>query len=130
MGKKRVAQLLAQLQENQEKDVENAAGIYTVAKVAVNALDQPDDARSTALALPDRITVTKQDLLEKYGSFNRCRSAASQQGIKFSRTPSWAKLEAAFSHQAAVQELVQGYLANFPEAPLEGISLEVKLSSH
>lgn len=130
MGKKRVAQLLAQLKENQEKDIENAAGIYTVAKVAVEALEQSDVSQSTALALPERVTVTKQDLLEKYGSFNRCRSAASKRGIKFSKTPSWAKLEAAFSHQEAVQNLVQSYLANFPDAQLEGVSLAVELSSH
>ena len=79
-------------------------------------------------ALPEQVTVTKQDLLKKYGSFNGCRSAAKKQGVKFSKTPSWAKLEAAFSHKEAVQELVQGYLANFPAASLEGVSFEIKLS--
>jgi hypothetical protein len=127
MGKKRVAQLLAQLKENQEKDIENAAGIYTVAKVAVDALAQPEEAQTDAPSLPTQPPITKQELLARYGSFNGCRAAAKKQGIKFSKTPSWEKLETAFSHQRAVKEIIQNYLANFPKNQLQGVSFEVKM---
>jgi hypothetical protein len=128
MGKKRVAQLLAQLKENQAKEVENAAGIYTMAKVAVDALAESEETQPVTPLLPAHRSITKQELLERYGSFNGCRTAAKQQGIKFSKTPSWAKLEAAFSYQKVVQQLVKTYLENHPSDEVEGISMQINLS--
>ena len=127
MSKQNVAKLLARLKDNQAKDIENAASIYTVAQVAVNALEQSEDLQPEPIALPEPVRVTKHELLERYHSFNGCRSEAKKQGIKFSKTPSWAKLEAAFSHRETVEQLVQSYFANFPDQSLEGISFEISL---
>lgn len=135
MGKQRVTQLLAQLRENQAKELENAANIYTVAQVAVNALEA-DEGRSAALSpqellpaatFPTVPTVTKAALLEQYGSFNGCRQAAKTLGIRFSKTPSWAKMEAAFSYRDACQQLIQDYLKKYPSKHLQGIFLELPL---
>ena len=132
MGKQNVAQLLAQLKENQAKDLENAAAIYTVAQVAVNALE-PSEASpaqaSPVLALSESPKVTRADLLEQYGSFNQCRRAAKDLGIRFSRTPSWKMLEAAFSYREICQQLVQTYLKQHPDPNLRGVSLEIALDS-
>lgn len=127
MGKQRVSQLLAQLKENQQKDIENAAGIFTVAQVAVDALNQSENSQQASLLPPVQAKVTKKDLLERYGSFNGCRSAARKEGIIFSKTPSWPTLEAAFSYREAVQQLVQQYLATYPNRQLEGVSLQIDL---
>ncbi|MGP1384286.1 MAG: hypothetical protein ACTS2F_12055 [Thainema sp.] len=131
MGKQRVQQLLDQLKENQAKDIENAAAIYTVAQVAVNALNESTNESSapqlSASALPTVASITKADLLERYGSFNDCRKAAKALGIKFSKTPSWDKLEAAFSYRVACHQLVQSYLAAYPNEHLNNVSLEIPL---
>ncbi|MBD1913745.1 MULTISPECIES: hypothetical protein [unclassified Leptolyngbya] len=135
MGKQRVTQLLAQLRENQAKDLENAANIYTVAQVAVNALDaaegqstEPSQQKALPeVPLPAIPTITKAALLEQYGSFNGCRLAAKKLGIRFSKTPSWAKMEAAFSYREACQQLIQQYLKKNPNEHLQGVALEVSL---
>lgn len=129
MGKQRVAQLLTQLKENQTKDLENAAAIYTVAQVAVDALNpaQTSHAEFGLPALPAIRDITKADLIERYGSFNGCRKAARQLGIRFKRTPSWPKLETAFSYQEACQKLMQTYLQAYPNEHLSGVSLDIEL---
>lgn len=131
MGKQRVQQLLDQLKENQAKDIENAAAIYTVAQVAVNALHESTDESSapqlSAAALPAVASIAKADLLERYGSFNGCRKAAKELGIKFSKTPSWATLEAAFSYRKACRQLIQSYLTAYPNEHLNNVSLELPL---
>jgi len=138
MGKERVAQLLAQLKENQEKDLENAAAIYTVAQVAVDALEAAEgEGRSLLLSpqemllqpapFPAPATITKTELLERYGSFNGCRKAAKQLGIHFSKTPSWATIEAAFSYREACQNLIQTYVNQHPSKYLQGVLLQVSL---
>lgn len=126
MGKQRITQLLAQLKENQAKDVENAAAIYTVAQVAVDALEQTQPS-ATVAALPAIPALDKAALLERYGSYNGCRSAAKKQGIRFSKTPSWPTLEAAFSYYEACQSLLQSYLTANPNPHLHGIKFEFPL---
>lgn len=131
MGKQRVAQLLAQLHENQAKDLENAAAIYTVAQVAVDALDQgEEEGRSLPAAadLPPTPVITQAKLKEQYGSFNGCRQAAKKLGIRFSKTPSWAKLEAAFSYREICQQLIQTYLEQYPSEHLQGVTLEISFN--
>ena len=127
MGKQRVEQLLAQLKETEAKDIENAAAIYTVAQVAVNALEQPQLPQLEPAGLPVVSIITKSELLDRYGSFNGCRKAAKKLGIKFSKTPSWQKLEAAFSYREACQKLIKNYLETYPSEHLQGISLDIPL---
>jgi hypothetical protein len=123
MGKKRIHQLLTQMKENQQADLRNAAAIYTVAQVAVNKLeaiasaDAPDSVRaiasaSPAPALPAAMPtlLTQAELLQRYGSYNGCRSAAQKQGIHFSKSPSWPQLIAAFSYADPIRQRVQDYV--------------------
>lgn len=126
MGKQRVTQLLAQLRENQAKEVENAAAIYTVAQVAVDALNsaQPSATTPKLVAAP---VLDKAELLRRYGSFKGCRRAAKEQGIRFRKTPSWAALEAAFNSYEACKSLVRGYLAENPNPNLRGVVFEIAL---
>jgi hypothetical protein len=124
MGKKRISQLLEQLETNQQKELHNAAAIFTVAQAAVNELrDRTDEIPSQSLpALPPASTLlNKTDLLNRYGSYNGCRKAAKEQGIRFPKTPSWAQMIAAFSHHETFQELINTYLQAHPNPALQGI---------
>jgi len=130
MGKKRITQLLDQLQANHEAELKNAAQIFTVAQVAVNQLNQ--QAEPTVNSLPATSfqppTVLDRAVLEqRYGSFNACRKAAKQLGIQFHRTPSWAQLVAAFSYFDVLQKLVQDYTTAFPDANLPIMTMAFKL---
>ncbi len=129
MSKQRIEQLLAQLQDNHTQDIANAAAIYTVAHVAVDALDaaQPSNSTDFLLALPAIPEVSKHQLLEQYGSFNGCRKAAKALGIRFGKTPSWQQLEAAFSYQSACQQIMSRYLAAHPNPNLQGVSFEIQV---
>lgn len=130
MGKQRIAHLLEQLKDNQQRELENAAAIYTVAQVAINELraQGTEDASSSTPLLPAAPGfLTQTDLLERYGSFNGCRKAAKDQGIKFSRTPSWQQLIAAFSYVETFQHLIRDYVRAHPTAELHGVSFELKL---
>ncbi len=129
MGKKRIAQLLDQLQTNHEADLKNAAQIFTVAQVAVNQLSQQAEMHSNALpAKPFQppSTLDKAALKQRYGSFNGCRKAAKQLGIQFHGTPSWAQLVAAFSYFDALQSLVHNYTTAFPDANLYKMTMAFK----
>jgi hypothetical protein len=130
MGKQRIAQLLAQLKENQDQDLENSAAIFSVAQVAVNALKEDQSSSAPPLIPspslfpqpPVLTTITRADLLERYGSFNGCRKAAKQLGIHFQGTPSWSRLEAAFSYRETCEQLIKAYLKMHPNADLNGVS--------
>lgn len=126
MGKQRVTQLLAQLRENQAKDAENAAAIYTVAQVAVDALNQAQSSSPVA-SLPAAPVLDKAELLKRYGSYKGCRRAAKEQGIRFRKTPSWSALEAAFSTYEACKALVRNYVAENPNQHLQGVVFEIAL---
>lgn len=132
MGKKRIAQLLEQFEDNQQQDLQNAAKIFTVAQVAVNGLSSRDADTSVAtptLALPPSpVELNKAELLQRYGSYNECRKAAKAQGIRFSRSPSWSQLVAAFSYAESLKQLVHTYIQQYPASELQGISLELPLS--
>ncbi|NCJ05994.1 hypothetical protein GS597_05600 [Synechococcales cyanobacterium C] len=125
MGKQRIADLLSQLQDNHTQELENAAAIYTVAQVAVDALESTPAA--LAAALPGVGALSKTQLLDQYGSFNGCRKAAKSLGIHFHKTPSWAQLEAAFRYRQVCDRILQMYLNVYPNDDLEGISFELKL---
>lgn len=130
MGKQRIAELLTQLRDNQSQDVENAAAIYTVAQVAVNALDETAEPHSSGTAqLPASVTVSKAELLERYGSFNGCRRAAKELGIRFPKTPSWSALEAAFSYHQVFHDLIQQSFAAKPNKHLAGVTFEITLKA-
>jgi hypothetical protein len=133
MGKKRIAQLLDQLQTNHEAELKNAAQIFTVAQVAVNQLNQ--QAEPTVKALPatpfQPPTVLDQAVLEqRYGSFNACRKAAKQLGIQFHRTPSWAQLIVAFSYFDTLQRLVHNYTTAFPDTHLHDVTMTFSLRTN
>jgi hypothetical protein len=137
MGKKRVTQLLEQLKDNQQQELQNAAAIFTVAQVAVNQLQQAapaaavnlaDDRISIAALPPAPMLLNQAELLQRYGSYRGCRKAAKAQGIKFSRTPSWKQLVAAFSYVEACRQVIQTYVAAHPSPDLRGVSIELKLN--
>lgn len=136
MGKKRIAQLLDQLQNNQHQELQNAAAIFTVAQAAVNVLREQDSAETPseiAALLPATspsapLSLSKADLLQQYGSHRGCRKAAKEKGIRFRRTPSWDQLIAAFSYVEACRHAVEVYLDAFPNPNLNGITIEVKLN--
>lgn len=130
MGKKRITELLEQLKDNQQQDIENAAAIYTVAQVAVNELrnqgTEPELSELPALpAAP--FTLDKAELLRKHGSYNGCRKAAKEYGIKFSRTPSWEQLSAAFAYAEAFQQVINDYMGTYPNDRLRGTTFELTL---
>lgn len=128
MGKKRIAQLLDQLHENHQADVENSATIFTVAQVAVNHLAAASDQIQPNLPiLPPARLVNREELKRRYGSFNACRTAAKQAGIRFSGHATWDQLEAAFSYFESLQNLIQSYMDSHPNPKLQGVSMEFKL---
>lgn len=148
MGKKRIAELLQQLEAHRQEAIEDTAAVFTVAQVAVNELGKltgvtPDRSKTSsetaqeqtedrtlistspvAALLPAPIVVTKAELQQRYGSFNACRNAAKQRGIKFSKTPSWDTLVAAFSYLETLKQLFNGYLDQYPNPKLTGTTLE------
>lgn len=135
MGKKRINQLLDQLKENQQADLQNAAAIYTVAQVAVSKLaEQPVEtslqveSSSKAALLPAPSILSKSELLARYGSYNGCRRAAKQAGIKFKKTPSWLQLTAALSQAAEIQTVVDNYIKSHPQPGLSGFTLTVHIA--
>ncbi|MBW4635935.1 MAG: hypothetical protein KME30_29860 [Iphinoe sp. HA4291-MV1] len=130
MGKKRITQLLEQLKDNQHKELQNAAVIYTVATVAVNELlEQESQIPEPPIGLlpfaPKKID--KVELLKQYGSYNACRQAAKKQGIKFSRTPSWEQLAAGFSYAEAFRQVIKAYVETHPSPGLKGTKFELSL---
>ncbi|MCU0570352.1 MAG: hypothetical protein MUF49_27745 [Oculatellaceae cyanobacterium Prado106] len=141
MGKKRALQLLEQLKTNQQQDLQNAAGIFTVAQVAVNELQQIADAdiegEESAIAPPQPLLpaapvaapalVSKTELTATYGNYNACRKAAKEQGIKFKKQPTWDQIVAAFSYKAACQQAIHDYLKAHPSEHLKGVSLNLSL---
>ncbi len=129
MGKQRVTQLLEQLKENQAKDLENAAAIYTVAQIAVDELHQSSTlpAQLASATLPVVNDINKNELIKRYGSFNGCRKAAKEAGIQFKKTPSWLQLEAAFRYQEAYEKLVKMYMQAYPNEHLSGVSFTIYL---
>lgn len=130
MGKKRIAELLDQLHTNHEADLNNAAAVFTVAQVAVNQLAQQtvEDNAAPVLGLAlSPVLISKEQLKQQYGSFNACRKAAKQAGIRFSSTPTWDQLAATFNYFEALQSLIQNYLITYPNSHLGGVSMEFKL---
>ncbi len=129
MGKKRITQLLEQLKHNQQQDIQNAAAIYTVAQVAVNELqaqvEQMEPPPPAALSAAS--TLTKADLERRYGSYNGCRKAAKQLGIRFQGTPRWPQLVRGFEYYETIQQLVSLHMAAHPAPDLVGVRIEVEL---
>jgi hypothetical protein len=130
MGKKRINQLLEQLETNHQQDLQNAASIFTVAQVAVNKLQEQNlesvDS-SISVPSPSPLLLDKSILLQRYGSYNNCRKAAAKQGIKFKRNPKWSQLVAAFSYLEAFQQVVKSYLQIYPNSDLGGTSIELRI---
>lgn len=130
MGKKRITQLLQDLKENQLHELHNSAAIYTVAQVAVNELQQQslqiEEPPLPVLPSTPKI-IDQADLLKQYGSYRACRKAAKDRGIKFSRTPSWEQLAAAFSYAEAFEEIIRTYIETYPNPKLKGTKFEFKI---
>lgn len=130
MGKKRITQLLDQLQTNHDAELKNAAQIFTVAQVAVNQLSQQAETNSHALSatrFQPPTTLNKTALKQRYGSFNECRKVAKQLGIRLHGHATWSQLIAAFNYFDALQNLVHDYTAAFPNADLHDITVAFKL---
>lgn len=130
MGKKRITQLLDKLQANQQAELKNTAAIFTVAQVAVNEL-QAQANLSPDLNLPalpaGSTLIDRAELERRYGSFNGCRQAAKQQGIRFSKTPSWQQMVAAFNYVETFRTLLKTYIEQYPNEHLRGITFELTL---
>jgi hypothetical protein len=138
MGKQRIAQLLNQLESDQQKDLKNSAAIYAVAQVAVNQLaatqktdpsSQSSESRSLRASLPSPSGLDKVELLRRYGSYNECRKAAKNLGIQFRITPSWQQLSQAFSYAEALQHFTDNYIDTYPSVALEGVTVRLRLSA-
>jgi superoxide dismutase len=130
MGKKRITELLDQLHATHQADIENTAAIFTVAQVAVNQLSQQvgNDFSTPAPAFAlSPAAVTKEKLKQQYGSFNACRKAAKQAGIRFHGNPTWEHLVTAFSYFETIQNLIHTYVTSYPNPNLQSISIEFKL---
>lgn len=128
MGKKRITQLLENLKENQQQELQNAAAIYTVAQVAVNELQQQNlqVEEQPIAALPSTLQIIdKTQLIQLYGSYNACRKAAKEKGIKFSRSPSWEQLSAAFTYAENFQQIITNYIQIYPYPQLQGTKFEL-----
>jgi hypothetical protein len=132
MGKQRIAELLSQLESDRQKDLKNSAAIYAIAQVAVNQLGelspQPPDNRDLTALPPAPLGLDKAELLQRYGSYNGCRSAAKTLGLQFSTTPSWQQLAQAFSYAEALQHLTHRYLDAYPSPSLKGVTVRLQLS--
>lgn len=134
MGKQKIDRLLAQLNSNHQQDIQNAAAIFTVAQGAVNELAQADTAHPPVLSLSAAsfsaapLQLTKADLLSRYGSYNKCRSAAKKAGITFSGTPRWEQIIAAFNYAEACQACVDRYIEQNPNPNLKGTRIAIALS--
>jgi hypothetical protein len=131
MGKKRLEQLLEQLKTNQEADLQNTAAIYSVAQVAVNELrnDATIDNASVLALPPVQTSIDKVELIRRYGSYLNCRRIAKQNGLRFSRNPSWQQLVIGFSYLESLQQIVKNYIDKHPNPLLDGITIELKLDS-
>ena len=130
MGKSKIDRLLAQLKDNHTADIQNAAGIFTVAQGAVSQLKEavlPTEEKTLALESGKPQQLTKADLVEKYNSYNGCRSAAKKLGIVFSRTPRWSQIVAAFNYIEACQDCVSAYMQQHPCKDLRGVSVTLTL---
>lgn len=131
MGKKRITELLAQLETNQQRDLQNASAIFTVAQVAVDELrnQAPETPALPAASplLPTPVPLNKAELLRRYGSYNGCRQAAKAEGIRFKGSPSWDRLIAAFSYIESLRQLVHAYVEHYPSSDLQGVSFELSL---
>jgi hypothetical protein len=129
MGKKRIAQLLEHLEANHQQELQNAAEIFTIAQVAANKLEEVGgDSAIPSLQLPAApILLTKADLEQRYGSYNNCRKAAANLGIKFSGNPGWHRLIAGFSYFEALQGVIQAYLQSHSNGDLKGVTIAFRL---
>lgn len=135
MGRKRIEQLLEQLKENQQAELENAAAIYTVAKVAVNTLkqvveeaEQIEDSIAELPAVSLTIAaIDKAELLRRYGSHPQCRTAAKKQGIHFNKNPSWEQLIAAFNQVETLRQLLKSHLRSHPCPELRGTTFQLTI---
>lgn len=131
MGKNRINQLLTQLKDNHQEDIQTAAGVFTVAQSAVNQLKEtvlPGAETKPALEAGKPQQLTKADLIEKYKSYNGCRSAAKKLGITFSRTPRWSQVVAAFNYSVACQDCIDAYMQQYPCKELKGVSVTLMLN--
>jgi hypothetical protein len=134
MGKKTIDRLLTKLEENRQQDAQNAAAIFTVAQVAVNQLADQRTETSSAPALQvgnaaALTSITKEDLLQRYGNYNKCRSAAKRLGILFKGSPKWSQIIAAFNYREACQAHINAYLQQNPNPNLKGVSLVISMDS-
>nr|WP_234909995.1 hypothetical protein [Synechococcus elongatus] len=96
-----------------------AAQLAELSEVAIGTLE-------TAMTpLPvSRLTVA--DLKQRYGSYQGCRRAAAQLGIRFPKTPSWEQLAIALSHVGALKAFWQQYCLDHPELAEVSLCLELK----
>ncbi|MEL6551945.1 MAG: hypothetical protein AAFQ63_00590 [Cyanobacteria bacterium J06621_11] len=135
MGKQKIDRLLAQIKDNHTQDIQNAAAIFTVAQAAVNDLkdqDNPPTLATEQAVIEQRSPIaplewTKNDLIRKYGSYNKCRQAAKQSGITFSRSPRWPQIIAAFNYLQACQSCIDRYIEQHPNADLQGTKITLTL---
>ncbi len=133
MGKKRLEKLLTDLKDNHQRDLKNAAEIYTVAQVAVNQLaDAKNEGKSKTktkkkpeaerlqLESPklepsrDRQPHTIDDLKTQYVTVTACRKALKTRGLIFTKAPSWEKLAIALNCFEAQQAFLTDYLQQHP----------------
>lgn len=127
MGKQKIDRLLAQLTDNHQADIQNAAAIFAVAQGAVNKLAQNQEAAASESFSVEPLQLTKEDLVRRYGNYNACRKAAKKAGITFVRSPRWSQLIAAFNYIEACQTCISSYIEQNPSPNLTGVKITVML---
>lgn len=131
MGKKRITELLQRLEDNHQRDIVNAAGIYTVAQVAVNHLSEThvsEEQPSTLALQPALPAIDKAELKKRYGSYSKCRKAAKSLDIQFKKTPTWEQLVQGFRYAEALRPIAESCVATYPSTDQNMIEIKFRFS--
>jgi len=136
MGKKRIEKLLETIKDNQKRETINAAGIYTVAQVAINKIVELETGLDTKLkteletkletkktSSPPFRQYTVEELKAQYPKLADCRKALKERGLVFSKTPSWAKVAIALSYFEVQQAQFYDYLRHRPSPELTHLTM-------
>lgn len=97
-----------------------------MAKSSSRLIPRSEQLPDTPL-IPVPAPLGKDELIERYGSYNECCAIAKAKGINFKTPPTWDDLAQAFSYSDAIAEFSHRYLATFPSSTLTGIKVEVNL---
>lgn len=123
---KRLRQTLANAQAFEQQRIRAeaqlaaaAANLAELSEVAIGTLE-------TALTPVPVSRLTVADLKQRYGSYQNCRRAAAQLGIRFPKTPSWEQLAIALSHVGALHAFWRQYCLDHPDLAAVALGFELR----